>query len=209
MKNNTVLNDDHRQLLEPTIKEMFHLVPDMMHRKVARANVQQAFAFKYITDNFDKSSEMICAGSYEDTCCAALLKLGYKVVEVDPVKNYDLHNYCLCNKNARFDVVFSVSVIEHVFNDNEFVDDMCKLLKPGGTCVFTCDFNNKYKPGDALPSTDHRFYTQHDLLVRFKQILDNNNCYIEGDVDYSEAPDFVYENILYTFATFIFKKKNL
>ncbi len=53
MKNNTVLVDAHRELLAPSINELFSLVPAMMSRKVARANVQQAFTFKYITVHFN------------------------------------------------------------------------------------------------------------------------------------------------------------
>lgn len=207
MKNNTVLDDTYRTLLAPSINELFALVPDMMSRKIPRANVQQAFAFKYIKDHFDMNVTMICAGSHEDTCCAALQVLGYDITAIDPVSNYDLHTYCVLKNYPSTDVVFSVSVIEHVQDDDQFVNDMCKLLKPGGTCILTCDFNNSYKPGDPKPSCDYRFYTQQDLLVRFKTILDNNNCYIDGDVDYSAPNDFVYECYLYTFATLVFKKR--
>lgn len=207
MKNNTVLNDSARKQLEPSINEMFKLVPAMMARKIARANVQQAFVFKYLNDNFSVDTSMICAGSYEDTCCASLRQLNYKIVEIDPQINYDLHTYCTMTSYSQVPVVFSVSVIEHVQDDELFLDDMCKLLKPGGTCILTCDFNNDYKPGSHKPACDCRLYTKHDLLVRFKTILDRNNCYIEGDIDYDEAPDFYYENTLYTFATLVFKKR--
>lgn len=204
--NNTVLTDTHRENLKPSIDELFQLLPEMMSRKIARANVQQAFAFNYIKENFDTSVKMLCAGSHEDTCCHGLLKLGYNIVTIDPVHNYDLHTYCRLNNYQQFDVVFSVSVIEHVPNDDEFIDDICKSLKPGGTCVLTCDFKNSYKPGDYIPHEDHRLYTEHDLLVRFKNILDNNNCTILGDCDYSALPDFEYANVYYSFATYVFTK---
>src|SRR5205085_12410678 len=175
MKNNTVLDDNYRRLLQPENDELFRLIPDMMSRKIARANVQQAFTFKYIKEHFDNSMNMICCGSHEDTCCSGLKKLGYNVVEVDPMYNYDLHTYCVKNNYQGFDVVFSVSVIEHVKNDDEFVDDMCKLMKPGSTGLLTCDYNNNYKSGDRVPTSDCRFYTENDLLVRFGKILENNN----------------------------------
>jgi hypothetical protein len=206
MKNNTVLDDSYRRLLTPDINELFTLVPAMMARKFPRANVQQAFAFKYLKDNFDKTVPMICAGSYDDTCCAGLKALGYTITEVDPMHNYDLHTYCKFTNYKQVPVVFSVSVIEHVEKDEEFIDDICKLLKPGGTCVLTCDFINKYKPGDGKPGCDYRFYTADDLLVRFKTILDANNCYIDGEVDYTAENDFVYDGFLYCFATMVFKK---
>lgn len=207
MKNNTVLNDNARKELLPIIDEMTLLVPTMMARKIARANVQQAFVFKYLKDNFGSDTPMICAGSYEDTCCASLRQLNYNIVEVDPAINYDLHTYCTMTSYSQVPVVFSVSVIEHVQDDELFVDDMCKLLKPGGTCILTCDFNNDYTVGSHKPGCDFRLYTKDDLLVRFKAILDRNNCFIDGDIDYDEAPDFVYESTLYTFGTLVFKKR--
>lgn len=207
MKNNTVLDDSYRALLKPDIDELFRLVPAMMTRKFARANVQQAFAFKYIKDHFTPNDAMVCAGSYDDTCCAGLKALGYNIVEVDPMHNYDLHTYCTISNYKQVPLVFSVSVIEHVEKDEEFIDDICKLLSPGGTCVLTCDFNNNYKPGDGKPGCDYRFYTTYDLLVRFKEILDENDCYIDGEIDYSAPNDFVYDGFLYCFATMVFKKR--
>jgi SAM-dependent methyltransferase len=207
MKNNTVLTDEYRNLLQPSIDELFTLLPDMMSRKIARANVQQAFAFNYIKNNFDTSKSMLCAGSHEDTCCHGLKKLNYDIVEIDPVHNYDLHTYCKINNYKQFDVVFSVSVIEHVSNDDEFIEDICKSLKSGGTCVLTCDFKDSYKRGDSIPSEDCRLYTVHDLLVRFKNILDQNDCFILGDIDYSAPPDFLYASVYYSFATFVFCKR--
>jgi hypothetical protein len=206
MKNNVVLDDFYRDMLEPSIQELHKLVPAMMSRKIERANVQQAFVFKYIKDHFDNKTPLLCVGSYEDTCCYGLKQLNYNIVEIDPAINYDLHTYCINNNYPTYDVVFSVSVIEHVNNDDEFIDDLCKSLNSGGTCVLTCDFKNSYKPGDLIPGEDHRLYTENDLLVRFKNILDNNNCYIDGDIDYSSPPDFIYSNVLYSFATFIFRK---
>lgn len=208
MINNTVLTDEYRALLAPDISELFRLVPSIMARKFARANVQQAFVFKYIRDNFTPDVSMICVGSHEDTCCAGLKELGHKITEIDSLHNYDLHTYCVNNMYPQFDVVFAISVVQQVQNDAIFVDDMCKLLKPNGTCVLTCDFNDAYKPGDRMPAGCLRFYTKTDLLERFGKVLDQNNCYIDGDVDYSASPDFIYEDVLYAFGTLIFKKKN-
>lgn len=206
MKNNTVLNDYYRQLLQPSINELFQLVPDMMARKIPRANVQQAFAFKYIKDHFTTSQSMICCGSHEDTCCEALIKLGYNIVKVDPVLNYPLHDYCLKYNYPSYDCVFSVSVIEHVENDEEFLNDMCKLLKSGGTCVLTCDFKGDFKKGDPVFQGNYRFYNEDDLLNRFKMIISKNNCYIDGEIDYSAPSDFCLANTMYTFGTLVIKK---
>ena len=39
-----------------------------------------------------------------------------------------------------------------------------------------------------------------------KTVLLKNDCYIDGEMDYSGDPDFVYNYCLYSFATLVFKK---
>lgn len=206
IKNNTILNDRARHQLRPVIDELFQLVPIMMARKIVRANVQQAFVFKYLRDHFTITTSILCVGSYEDTCCSALRQLNYNVVEIDPRINYDLHTYCVLTSYAQVSVIFSISTINHIQDDELFLDDICKLLNPGGTAILLCDFNNDYQPGTHKPSCDYRLYTKTDLLVRFRPILERNNCTIQGEIDYEGAPDFLYENALYTFGTLIFQK---
>ena len=167
MINNTILTDIYRKKLEPTIAELYRLVPDMMSRKIPRANVQQAFVFDYIQNNFLKTDSFICVGSHEDTCAAALKTLGYNITEIDPSYNCSLHEYVQQANIPHFDVVFSISVIEHVANDDEFVDDLCKLLKPGGTAILTCDFNNSYQKGQPVPSSDYRFVYHSRFNISF------------------------------------------
>lgn len=195
MKNNTLLNEKDSALLRPVVEKMQNLVPEIK-RKMQRDNLQHAFVFKYITDNFRKDNVILCVGASEDACCTALKKLRYSVVEIDSSINYDLHTYRKKNSHKRYPVIFSISVINHVPDDEEYIDDMCKLLIPGGTCIVTYNFDHTHKQG--LTS---RLYTASDILGRFKEILWKNQCYILGDVDYDKAV-----GVEYTFGTFIFKK---
>lgn len=205
---NTILNDAQRERYKEDIATLFVHCPEMMNRKYPRANVQQAFVFNQVKQLSDLSSEILCVGSHEDTACESLIKLGYKITPIDPVLNMDLDTFYKKSEGKKYDVVFSTSVIEHVPNDELFIDQICKLLKPNGYAVLTCDFNDGYgKNGVTHPGGDYRLYTQNDLLVRFDRILKENDCEIFGDIDYDHAPDFQFGGCIYSFASYVFKKK--
>lgn len=202
---NIILNDAKREFYKNAINELFDLCPEMMSRKLPRANVQQAFILDTVRKLTLKTGSLLCVGSYEDTASQSLIKTGYNVIEIDPNVNMSLDTF-FRTTDQKFDTVFSTSVIEHVEDDNLFVDQICKLLKIGGYGVLTCDFRDDYKPGDGKPGEDYRLYTKNDLLVRLKQILNQNNCILFGEVDYDHEPDFQYGIYTYSFASYVFKK---
>lgn len=152
-------------------------------------------------------SELLCVGSFEDTACEFVQKLGYNVHAIDPCLNLSLNDY-FGTTHRKFDLIFSTSVIEHVEDDELFINQICKLLKPNGYAVLTCDFNNDYRSGMGKPLEDFRLYTKEDLLVRLNNILKQNGCEMYGEIDYDHEPDFQYSTYTYTFATYIFKKVN-
>lgn len=204
---NTILNDTQREKYKSDIQTLFSLCPQTMTRKINRANVQQGFVFNKVKELSDKSSKMLCVGSHEDTACEALIKEGYDITSIDPAINMDLNTFYSKSKEKRYNIIFSTSVIEHVENDELFIDQICKLLKPNGYGVLTCDFKDGYKNGDPKPNEDHRLYTKDDLLIRLNTILKRNNCAIFGEIDYDHPPDFQYYEHVYSFATYVFKKE--
>ncbi|MBK8496718.1 MAG: methyltransferase domain-containing protein [Chitinophagaceae bacterium] len=42
--------------------------------------------------------------------------------------------------NDQFDAVFSSEVFEHIFNLEEILPEINRVLKPGGKLLFTCPF---------------------------------------------------------------------
>lgn len=203
---NILLNDRERNLYMKEIAELCWLCPETMSKKILRANVQQAFMLNTIKKMATKESDILCVGSFEDTACEGLIKLGYSITDIDPRTDIDLNAYFNNFPNAKYKCVFSTSVIEHVQDDELFIDQICKLLKPGGYGILTCDFNNDYKEGDNKPAEDYRLYTKHDLLTRLNKVLKENNCSLYGDIDYEAEPDFHYGSCIYSFATYVFKK---
>lgn len=204
---NTILTDEKREFYKPVIDEMWQLCPIMMERKLERANCQQAYTFdttrKFVSG---KEAKILSVGAYEDTASESLLKLGYNVICIDPALNTDLDGYFKSSEKEIFDVILSTSVIEHVPDDETFLEQICKLLKPGGHGVLTCDFKDGWKGGDPKPDEDHRLYTKHDLLGRLHKVLIDNNCSLVGEPNYDYPPDFQYGVYTYSFATYTFMK---
>ena len=203
---NTILTDEQRYIYKNVIDELFQLCPETMSRKFPRANVQQAFVLDTVRKFSNKESKILSVGSFEDTASESLVKLGYQIKEIDPAINFDLNTFFLSTQE-KYDTILSTSVIEHVENDELFIDQICKLLKIGGHAIITCDFRNDYIIGNPKPTEDYKLYTKNDLLVRFKSILDTNNCILVGEPDYDHSPDFQYQIYWYSFATYVFKKK--
>lgn len=205
---NKVLTNKQRENYKGVISELFQLCPDMMSRKIPEANVQQAFILDTVRKlcNENKETSILAVGSFEDTALEALIKTGYcNFVAIDPAVNESLDTY-FKRSDEKFDIIFSTSVIEHVQDDELFIDQICKLLNVGGHCTLTCDFRNDYKEGNGKPGEDFRLYTKNDLLVRLHKILESNNCSLVSEPDYDHEPDFVYGIYTYSFATYTFKK---
>lgn len=184
----------------------------MFARKIPQSMVQFAFCYAAVLEldafgiDTDRCSTILSAGSYEDITTECLKTRNFDVVGVDPVLNCDLHTYTQGNSYL-YDFVVSASVLEHVENDEEFIADSCNLLLPGGYGVFTMDFKNDWTPGQRVPTTSRRFYTAHDLTVRLPGILSTCNCALVDTPDYSAVDSFSWEGIQYSFASFVFRKK--
>ena len=136
-------------------------------------------------------------------------KLGFCIEFVDPVINYDLSTY-ITKPNVikrSFDIIIATSVIEHVENDENFINEIADLLKVGGWAILTCDFNDDYKKGDDIPTSNYRFYTKKDLTKRL--LGDNPTCNIVGTPawDCNEYNFLYLDKYRYTFASFVFSKK--
>jgi SAM-dependent methyltransferase len=220
---NRLLTDTDRLSLKHVIDKMFIICPDMMSRKIFRANVQQAFMLDTISKEVGKGleigdvseSKILSVGCFEDTAYEVLHRYGLSVTGIDPDVNFYLHEFVRIvggeyNQSYpdKYDVIFSTSVIEHVPDDEQFMEDICLLLKPGGLGILTCDYNNNYKAGDLLPYSDLRFYTENDLKFRLGKIIHKHDCEFVDTPDWTGEPDFSHDGCNYSFATFAFRKNN-
>jgi SAM-dependent methyltransferase len=210
MAMNKLLTDKDRNYLKPSIELMWVSCPEMMKRKIGRANIQQGFVLSEIVRlvKLKKDAKILSVGCFEDTAFETIKKLGYDAIGIDPAIDFDLHSFLNGKTDLKygFDIVFSTSVLEHVKDDEEFIQDMCTLLNKGGYGILTVDFNNDYKVGDKLPHTDLRFYTKYDLEVRLNNVLKKNNCTLVDKPEWEGKPEFTHDGCIYSFATFVFRK---
>jgi SAM-dependent methyltransferase len=208
---NIVLDDQARTRYAPTIRFLEKVAPKIIAKKIPAANVQQAFVLDtvcYLSSRMTSPARILSVGAFEDTAAIVLQKLGYQIELIDPLINYDLETFITkpTVRGAAYDIIFSTSVIEHVLNDEKFVNQIGGLLAPGGYVVMTCDYHDGYEPGNALPPTDYRLYTKNDLSERL--IKHMPACELYGKPNWhSTAYDFCLSNrYWYAFATFVARK---
>lgn len=203
---NTILTNEARKDYQEFIDVMKKLVPDMMNRKISEANVQQAFVFDRVHDLYEEGDSILSVGCFEDTAYAALVEWGYEIDGIDPDVDGNTLESFFNSTDKKYNIIFSTSVIEHVQNDEQFIDMICKLLKSGGYAVLTTDFRDDYTPTMPLPYTDLRFYTKKDLEVRLLKIIEENGCRLINQPSWEGKPDFHYQGHDYSFATLVFRK---
>ena len=172
-KFNRFLTMKDLQTFSSSIAQLKKLAPDLMNRKNKLANSQQAFIFD-VTKSLikNKSKKILCVGSYEDSAYEALYRLNYNIDAIDPLLNYDLNDFITkpTTKKKSYDLIFSTSVLEHVYDDISFIKQCELLLKKGGYLVFTCDYKKDFKNGDSIPGTNFRFYNKEKIKEILKSV---------------------------------------
>jgi SAM-dependent methyltransferase len=182
-----------------------------MGKKIAEANVQQAFILDTVCRNLKnyKKPKLLCVGCYEDTASMYLRKIGVNVEEIDPLINYYLQEFTEkpSTELNSYDIVFSTSVIEHDPDDESFIKCIYDLLSPGGIAVITCDYNDQWSLGKLKPEVDARLYTQYDLKERLIRLMPGCEFLDIPNWD-CPNPDFLFlGKYRYAFASFVVKKK--
>jgi SAM-dependent methyltransferase len=207
---NKILDDRSRVAYGEAISDLAKYAPEMLSRKIERANIQQGFALETARRFLAQrpNARILAAGSFEDTAVAALSALGYRIDEVDPnVNGMTLLDFYLSSRArlGSYDLCLSVSVLEHVADDEQFVRIISEFLRPGGLAVLTVDFKEGWRPGENKPIVDHRLYTTRDLSGRLISAM--GDCALVDAPIWSEGvEDFEYEGSEYGFAGFVFKK---
>lgn len=203
---NRLLTDGDREHLAPEIAEMAAAVPEMMGRKIAAANVQQAWMLRHVRRT--GAQRILCVGCFEDTAFETLQAEragGRSVAGIDPAVNQSLAEFAALSQQGWFDCIFATSVIEHVADDGAFLGQICALLAPDGVGLLTADYRSDWHPGDPLPATDERLYTPADI-DRLSMILLAHGCYWVDQPNLCGAPDFHYQGHDYSFLALTFKK---
>ncbi len=204
---NRILDDQAREEYADAINTLFAASPEMMKRKIPRANVQQGFVLDVVRSFAKPHSKILSVGCFEDSAYDSLVKLGYQVTGIDPAINHDLDTFSNLpsSQKGSYDIIFSTSVIEHVENDELFLKQISELLAPGGIGILTCDYDDAWDQNLGVFTTNFRFYTQNDLKNRLLPSL--VNCKLIDEPQWEcPNPDFEFAGKKYTFATLVFVK---
>ena len=209
---NKVLDDRSRSAYKAALAELSELAPEMLARKIPRANVQQAFALDAVERLVADVTEprLLAIGSFEDTAVAALKAKGFRLGEVDPnVNGIDLESFYRSPEAVleSYELILCVSVLEHVEDDEGFVRMVADLLAPDGIAIFTVDFSNGYPADPRKPAIDRRLYNTRDLRDRLMAIIPD--CGLVDIPSWDDgSSDFEYEGCNYAFASWVFRKLN-
>jgi len=81
----------------------------------------------------------------------------YKTIDIDESCNPDIvadaHNLPMANESA--DAVICNSVLEHTYNPSKVVDEIYRILKPGGKCFIYVPFLHAYHGGKKHYEKDY------------------------------------------------------
>jgi len=210
VKLNGILDNEARSRYKPTINFFNTYFPELLAKKIPEANVQQAFVLDTCIRlaQGNANAKILAVGSFEDTAVESLKLLNYQINDIDPILNYDLQTYLTKPgvQSGMYDIVISTSVIEHVEQDEQFIKDIAYLVRNGGYGILTCDYNDKYKKGDDIPSVDFRFYTMYDLKERLMKAIPDCKL-VDEPLWECDNPDFYLAGKYnYTFASLVFQK---
>jgi len=118
-------------------------------------------------------------GSGYSTCNKYVPSSEYLTLDINDKSNpdicSDLHN--IKWKSDYFDTVLAIEVLEHIQNPQKAIDEMMRILKPGGTCIISTRFIHAYHPG---PKDYYRF-TWDSLYDIFKK-FDTVKVYHHGNI---------------------------
>ena len=119
-----------------------------MRKKNNLAVQQQGFVTDVIQSLIkDNKKKILCVGSYQDPTYEALYRYNYNIEGIDPLLNCDLKNFMHkpSTKKNSYDLIYSTSVLEHVYDDITFLKNCESLLKKGGFLILTCDYKKDFK----------------------------------------------------------------
>lgn len=112
-----------------------------------------------------------------------------------PFQQIDFFDF---NSDIHYDTVVSLSVIEHVPNDREFIKRLASFVKKDGFLILTTD----YHPSGIAQVDGHlRTYNEKSLMALVQELLSEFLLY---DYDYAYEGSLPVNN--YTFASLVLKR---
>ena len=207
---NKLLDDRSRATYTKALADLRQHSPEVSMRKMSKTNIQQAYALDAIERLAALYPEprILAVCSSEDAVVAILRAKGYRLDDMGPdVSNVSLDTFYRSNKGVlqSYDLIFSLSVLEHVADDVTFIRMMADLLAPEGVAILTIDFSNRYVDQGCKPRLNHRLYTTRDLSERLMHALPD--CALLDSPTWDDGGDeFEFDGCHYSFAAWVFRR---
>lgn len=145
---------------------------DVHHLELLRANVQQLMADA--AARFDKEGKQLLdiAPQIHAGAKAYFNKSAIKTLDIDPSSGADyITDLCVNNEflipAESFDIVVCTEVLEHTLHPFKAVDELERILKPGGVAVVSTPCN--FRIHGPLP--DCWRFTEHGLKQLFRNFI--------------------------------------
>jgi len=179
---NTRLGHDQKENLKATFHEISQgPASEIFQRKNANAQIQYAFAKKTVDVLAQQlsprpaSSIKILSIDGENPTAMALKKQGYRITEIEDLFKFHSDSTTLMGE---FDLIIAVSTLNYVRNDELYVSQLCDLLAPGGSVIFTMAYKSIVRWKDPIPDQMQRVYSLQDFSKRLINL--QHSCHLLG-----------------------------
>lgn len=194
-------------------------------RRLADKNINErpiefGFAFKWLSKIYP--AEVLDVGSGTTAWPHVMANCGISVTAIDKIQGYweggffNRHYYIINdditkpNITKQFDLITCLSVLEHIPNHKKAINEMIKLLKPGGHLVLTFPYNEKqymdnvYKLPDAGYGPNCPFICQVFSRRELDMWLRGNGARIVAQEYYE-----IFTGVLWTFGRRIYPPRKV
>ena len=133
---------------------------------------------EYIIDKNLTENNILFVGETGDSQIIEMVSKDNNVTITD-YPEYDVMNLHQV-EDAQMDVIISDQVLEHIKRPQAAVDEMYRVLKPGGMCILTTCFMNPIHY-DTGGENDYWRFTPNGLRVLFDSFSSIHQCQGMGD----------------------------
>jgi SAM-dependent methyltransferase len=176
---------------------------------------------KFIRDTVKPDAPILDIGAYASEMLCALHRLGHSNLsgvdlnrEVVNMPYADAIRYVLSDfmhmpfKDSSFEIITAISVIEHGFQGDALLDELSRVVKPGGYFIASVDYWPDKINTDGIRAfgMDWRIFSKDELLAFF--ILAGKFGFSPvGELNLSASnPIISWEGKQYTFSWFVIQK---
>jgi SAM-dependent methyltransferase len=135
-------------------KYIFPLIPTLRIPPVSQINLDRALRKQF--KRLNPEGVVLDVGSWDSPYKKQIPHSKYMTLDIDPQEHPDI----CCDihkikwKPNYFDTIIVTEVLEHLYNPQKAINELHKILKPGGVCILSTRFIFPFHP---VPKDYYRF----------------------------------------------------